>query len=234
MTIEFKKRGGKRPGAGRPPKGSRSSERHKTRPFHNRRYPVHVTIRVAHDIGYLRRRDTWLAVREAAIMTTKRFDFRIVHMSVQADHIHLIIEAENKVALAKGMQGFQGSAAKHINAAITKRTGKRRRGAVFPDRYHARVLRTPREVHSTINYVLNNWRHHGEDLSDRAATWMIDPYSTGISFWGWKELVGSPSMFRAPSSYMAILTWIPKTWLLRYSWEKYPPISAYSIPGRRA
>ncbi|HEU0035746.1 MAG TPA: transposase [Kofleriaceae bacterium] len=170
-------------------------------------------------------------MREAAIMTTKRFDFRIVHMSVQADHIHLIVEADNKVALAKGMQGFQVSAAKHINAAITARRGRRRCGAVFPDRYHARVLKTPREVYYAINYVLNNWRHHGEDRTGLAATWMIDPYSSGIAFWGWKELVGSPSMFRPPDSYMALLTWVPKTWLLRYSWERFPPISAYWVPG---
>ncbi|HEU0031713.1 MAG TPA: transposase [Kofleriaceae bacterium] len=195
-----------------------------------------MTIRVARDIAYLRKRAMWLAIREATITMAKRYDFRfrIVHMSVQADHIHLIVEADDKVALAKGMQGFQISAAKHINAAIGELTGTRRRGTVFPDRYHARALKTPREVHRVLNYVLNNWRHHGEDRSGRAATWMIDPYSTGIAFWGWKELVGAQSLFRPPERYMALLTWLPKTWLLLYGWEKHPPISAYSVPGREA
>jgi len=39
------------------------------------------------------------------------------------------------------MQGFQISAAKHLNAAISKgKPGPRRRGTVFPDRYHAEII----------------------------------------------------------------------------------------------
>ncbi|HEU0032355.1 MAG TPA: transposase [Kofleriaceae bacterium] len=233
LAITFKKRGGARKGAGRPPKGPRSSERHKKRPYHRARYPLHVTIRVADDIPYLRQPKLWKAVREATRTHLARDHFRIVHMSVQSNHIHLIVEAASKELLAKGMQGFEISAAKHINRVIAELTGKRRKGTVFPDRYHARELTTPREVHKAINYVLNNFRRHHEDRVGPARTWLLDRYSNAIAFGGWKEL-GAGARFTAPADYEALFTCAPQTWLLRIGWQKYPPISVYDRPGRAA
>ena len=104
------------------------------------------------------------AIREALITVWKLEDrFHIVHFSVQRTHIHLLVEANDRLALAKGMQAFGISAAKHINALILDEDGKRRRGSVFPDRYHVKILKTPRQVRNCLAYVLNNWRHHGED-----------------------------------------------------------------------
>ena len=41
-------------------------------------------------------------------------------------------------------------------------------GKVFPDRYHAQIIRTPRQARHALAYVLNNWRKHGENkLADR-------------------------------------------------------------------
>src|SRR5215468_5148623 len=116
----WKKRGGKRRGAGRPPKGTRAGSPHKQRPFLHARYPVHVTLRVVSAVGNLRRRCVYQAIREATLTTARREDFRIVHLSIQRTHVHLLVEANDKAALARGMQGFQISAAKHLNAAISK------------------------------------------------------------------------------------------------------------------
>jgi len=80
--MVFRTHGGKRRGAGRKPNGSRASERHEMRPEHDSRHPVHVTIRIVGNVGGLRRRDIYLALREATIVTAKREDFRIVHMSI--------------------------------------------------------------------------------------------------------------------------------------------------------
>src|SRR3954463_2093594 len=136
-----KKHGGKRRGAGRPAKGERPSEPHKERPFLHARYPVHVVMRTVGAVGSLRRRRVWHAIREATLTTAMREDFRIVHLSLQRTHVHLIVEADHKAALARGMQGFQISAAKHLNAAISKgKPGARRRGTVFPDRYHTEII----------------------------------------------------------------------------------------------
>src|SRR3569832_1039483 len=114
-----KKRGGKRRGAGRPANGDRPSEPHKERPFLHARHPVHFVLRTVRAVGSLRRRCVWQAIREATLTTALREDFRIVHVSLQRTHVHMIVEANDKAALARGMQGFQISAAKHLNAAIS-------------------------------------------------------------------------------------------------------------------
>ena len=99
-------RGGKRRGAGRPPKGPRSSERHKARPKLNGRQPVLATARVASAVGSLRKRHIYRAVRFALYSSAKREDFRVVHLSLQRNHLHLIVEAAAKRSLGRGMQGL--------------------------------------------------------------------------------------------------------------------------------
>jgi len=226
-----KPRGGRRPGAGRPPKGTRSSEPHKRRAGHDRRHPVHVTLRVVDGLGSLRKRDVYAAVREATIVVLPREDFRIVHLSIQRHHIHLIVEASGKRVLSRGLQAFQISAAKHINRAIGARSGTRRRGQVFADRYNARPLTSPRQVRNTIRYVLNNWRHHEEDRAKLASSWKLDPFSNAVDFPGWKERADSPVLYQPPPTYQGLVTWLPRTWLLRVAWEKHPAISVYDVPG---
>src|SRR3954470_1903248 len=100
QLVLFKKRGGKRRGAGRPPKALRSGEAHKKRPFLHARYPVHVALRTVAAVGNLRRRCVYQAIREATLTTARREDFRIVQLSLQRTHVHLIVEADSKQALA--------------------------------------------------------------------------------------------------------------------------------------
>jgi REP element-mobilizing transposase RayT len=231
QDLPFKARGGKRKGAGRPPKGPRSSEPHKKRPYHHARHPVHVTTRVALGNASLRKRHLFAAIRCATIAVLECEGFRIVHFSIQRNHLHLIVEAESKQRLSRGMQGFLISAAKHINAALAAQGGKRRRGNVFADRYHSRSLTTPRAVRHAICYVLNNWRRHSEDRASFAARWTLDPYSNAADFPGWKELEGSPNLYTPPRTYYGLATWLPKTWLLRVGWSKHSAISAHEVPG---
>jgi len=232
VEMVFRTRGGKRPGAGRKPKGQRASERHQERPEHDPRHPVHVTTRVVGSVGVLRCRDLYLAIREATLVTAKREDFRIIHMSIQRTHIHLIVEAHSKAALSKGMQGFSISAARQINKAITERGGERRTGKVISDCFHARPLTSPRAVRHTLAYVLNNYRHHREDQSPFARTWRVDPYSSGVAFPDWAELADSPCLYPLPSKYLPLLVWRPRTWLLAKGWRQFhPPISVHEVPG---
>jgi putative transposase len=153
--LVFRTHGGKRQGAGRKSKRKHPGARHEARPEHDRRRPVHVTIRIVGSAGGLRCRDLYLALREATIVTAKRKNFRIVHMSIQRDHIHLIVEADDNAALSKGVQGFSISAARQINKAITERGGDRHTGKVIGDRFHAHPLTSPRAVRNTLAYVLN-------------------------------------------------------------------------------
>jgi len=166
------RRGGKRKGAGRPKRGLRASERHEAREEVRASWPVHVTLRVGREVPYLRKRNIWRAIAKATIAATKTGAIRLVHASVQHDHLHLLVEANDQYALAKGMHAFEVSAAHWINRAAG------RRGRVFPDRYHVHVLKTPRETRNGLQYVLCNWRKHGEDVHDRGA---IDWFSTGFA-----------------------------------------------------
>jgi REP element-mobilizing transposase RayT len=183
-------------------------------------------------VGGLRCRDLYLAVREATLVTAKREDFRIIHLSIQRDHLHLIVEADCKTALSKGIQGFSISAAKQINKAITARGGDRRTGKVISDRFHARPLTSPRAVRNTLAYILNNYRHHREDQASFARTWRVDPYSSGVLFPDWKELANSPYLYPMPPKYLPLLVWRPRTWLLAKGWQRFHPlISIHEVPG---
>ena len=219
----------RRRGAGRPAKGPRSSEKHKVRAPVRSGHPVHVVIRGAPIVKTLRTRAIYHAVRKALVTTFPRQDFHVVHVSIQGNHIHLLIEAQDKIALARGMQGFQIAAAKHINAAISKRQETRRRGTVFPDRYHARTIDNRCQARHALAYVLNNWRHHGESQTVVGAHWRIDPFSSAASFDGWRDLADPRAAF--PDSYEPLPVWKPKSWYLKAGWRQYGLVRTTEVPG---
>ena len=225
-----KQRRGKKPGRKRKP-GAGSP--HKVRPELKARHPVHVVLRVVGAVGNLRRRATYKAVREATLTTARREDFRIVHLSIQRNHLHLLVEADDKGALASGMQGFQISAAKHLNAAVSKhRLGPRRRGPVFPDRYHAEVITTPTQARHALSYVINNWRKHREDRTEVTRSWKIDWFSTAVMFPGWEEYGEEVFLWRGPPTYDPLVVYLPRTWLLREGYKRGgPPISVREVPS---
>ena len=235
QLVLFKKRGGKRRGAGRPPKGARAGAPHKERPYLHARYPVHVVLRAVAAVGSLRRRRAYHAIREATLTAARREDFRIVHLSIQRNHVHLLVEANDKAALASGMQGFQISAAKHLNAAINKgRPGPRRRGAVFPDRYHAEIITSPTQARHTLRYILLNWRKHREDSVAPMSTWRIDWFSSAAMFPDWHEYGDEEGfLWRGPPSYEPLQVRAPQTWLLRAGWKKIGSISCHDVPAAK-
>ena len=227
-------RGGKRPGAGRPPKGSRAGSPHKRRETFKASEPLHIVLRVMAVMGALRKREMYRALRWATVVVAKHEDVRIIHLSIQRTHVHLLVEAQNKRALARGMKAFQISAAKLMNAALGWPV--RRRGQVFEDRYHSEVIRTPRQARHALAYVLNNWRKHREDRGTRARSWLVDPFSSGCSFTGWKQLEHRDVMWKVPATPEmcdAMIVWLPKTWLLQTGWRRYGLIDCREVPSAR-
>jgi len=225
VQQELFRHGGKRRGAGRPAKGARPSQPHKKRVRFRASEPVLVTLRIAGDVKSLRTRDLYRALRCAsfAVAAQQQHRFRIIHLSVQDDHIHLICEADDAIALARGLQSFEGSAAKRINRVMG------RRGCAFPDRYHVRILKSPTFTHHAISYVLNNWRRHRKD--ELGEPMLVDPRSSGSRFLGWKHLDGEV-LWRPPANDDSPWVFLPQTWLLREGWRRGgPPISALSVPG---
>ena len=228
LTRGGKPRGGKRRGAGRPPKGERAGAPHTRRPVVKASTPVHVVLRVAKAVGSLRKRDMYRALREATLVVAKHEDVRIVHVSIQKNHVHLIVEAEGKAALAKGMQAFQVSAAKKINRRMPLENGRRRRGAVFPDRYHMEVITSPRQARHALAYVLNNWRKHGEHRDPAMRGVRVDPYSTARLFAGWR---GDVLARAAPPGFEPLVVWPARSWFLTAGWRQHGLIDAFELPS---
>ena len=226
--------GGKRPGAGRKRTlPGRVRGKHRTRPFHDRRLPVHVVLRVTPEVGRLRRHKAYAAVRLAmiALALTGRPGFRVVHLSIQRHHIHLLCEADDRTTLANGVRALCVSTARRLNALVTIAGGKPRTGRVFTDRYHATAIATPRQARHALAYVLNNWRRHREDhgaLGERRA--LVDRYSSGIAFGGWAERDGVP--FAWPPRFEPMPIAAPQTWLMKGGWKRGgPPPSLWERPG---
>jgi putative transposase len=189
-------------------------------------------MRVVPVVGSLRRRVMYKAMRDASITAALRERFRIVHISIQRTHVHMLAEADDQLALARGMQGFQISAARNINTALGVDKYRRRRGQVFADRYHVEVITSPKRARHAISYVLNNWRKHREDKQGLASTWLVDPFSSGISFPDWQELEGSDWMWPIRATYDPLVVYRPKTWLLREGWKCHGLIGAREVPSR--
>jgi REP element-mobilizing transposase RayT len=199
---------------------------HATRPELKARHPVHVVLRTHPEIGSLRRGMMYHAVRRATVRVAKREDFRIVHMSIQRTHVHLLVEADGKRALSRGMQGFLISAAKQINAAMSGGVHvARRRGTVFIDRYHATIITSPRQARHALKYVMLNWRKHGEDR-EALAGGKIDVFSSAARFESWAECGALP----ASDDQLRVTP--PKTWLLQQGWKLHgATISCFEVPS---
>src|SRR5207248_633860 len=154
IQLELPTWGGRRRGAGRKRRGPLALVSHKKRPRHSARFPLHAVVRTRPDLPRLRKREIFQAIQEALRAGGNRFGFRLVHFSVQGNHVHLIVEAIDSLSLTRGMQGLMVRIARAINRAA------RRRGKVFADHYFARELRTPAEVRRAVRYVLDNHLVH--------------------------------------------------------------------------
>jgi REP element-mobilizing transposase RayT len=134
---------------------------HRARPALARRFPVHVTLRVLPHVWNLRGRRSFRVVERALTSGGNRLGLRICEFSVQGNHLHLIVEAEDMGSLSRGMQGFGIRLAKGLNRVMT------RNGKVLADRFHAHILRTPTEVLRAFNYVRQNRAVHRARWGER-------------------------------------------------------------------
>jgi REP element-mobilizing transposase RayT len=159
-------------------------------------------------------------LEHSLVAACERGRFRLAHYSVQHDHVHLIVEASGKDALACGMKSIAARVARAVNRVF------RRRGRVLADRYHRHTLRTPREVRRALAYVLLNARRHLAKrgrTSPRASAW--DPASSGAWFAGWiREMAIAARAGPAPVAQ-------PRTWLLRIGWRRHGLIDPGEVPG---
>jgi REP element-mobilizing transposase RayT len=171
LDLPLRTWGGKRKRAGRKPNGARSLVSRSKRPVLNGRHPVHATMRVLPEIPSLRVLNGW--VRRALNAGSNQPGFRLIHFSIQGNHLHLIVEAEDTVRLSRGMQGLAVRISRAVNQVLS-----RKRGKVFSDRYHAHVLRSLREVRNAVAYVIENFRRHREKGGRPVAASFVDLHSS--------------------------------------------------------
>jgi REP element-mobilizing transposase RayT len=206
--------GGARDGAGRPPiSGRRPPVPHRVRSEHKARCPVHVTLRGGAGLPSLRS----VRVFDAALPAIRRASngrFRVLAFSIQTDHLHAIVEADNSRALVAGIRGLAIRVALAVNRALA------RRGAVWGDRYHARELRTPQETRAAFLYVLQDWKKH------LGSTRGIYGRSSGPWFDGWVNAPARPSRSIPVAS--------PRTWLAATGWRERGggPLGVDEAPAR--
>lgn len=220
------RRGGRRAGAGRPPKPGRRQVPHRSRPAHRAECPVHVTLRSA--CRSLRTQYVFPTVRAAISAANHAVPehFRIVHFSVQGDHLHLLAEARDRNALLHGIRGLCIRIARRVNRLLF------RKGRFFADRWHGRTLASPRAVRHALVYVLANFRKH-----QPGATSLLDIYSSAPYFREFIEFpcgtpIGSqPQLLPRAlvSPHEPVLH--AKTWLLSAGWKRHGKLSIAERPA---
>lgn len=232
--AEPKTWGGKRRGAGRKRSRPRSSVPHRRRQEHLAHHPVHVTQRIREDVlqdaglRTLRRRDVYKIIRRAFVRGCRKKmqvgNFRICQYSVQRDHMHLIVEADNQDALSTGMKGFAIRVAKGINSFLG------RKGSVFDDRYHLQTVKSPRQTRNVVSYVILNARKHGVHRHEPLhwSETYIDPFSSAHYFNGFTRDIGPPQFAELDLGPPVAAA---KTWLLRTGWRRHGLIDPDETPG---
>jgi len=214
--------GGRREGAGRRPAGASAGMPHARREHFGSPLPAHVTLRVRSDVPSLRSVPIVRELERTFAAGCARRGFRLVQYSLRSNHAHLVIEARDRDALGRGMKAIGARFARAVNR-IARRTGP-----VLADRYHLRLLPTPKEVRNALRYVLLNARRHASINARRRAstvqkavttTVRLDPASSARWFDGWKRKAdltdgGEPAASPTPPPVAKA-----RMWLLTTGWR---------------
>ena len=213
LSADASWRGSK--GAGRKPAAGRVGLlKHVARPQHDEETPVHVVSRAARGVPYLRSQRLFAAMRVIIAQASEK-GFRVLHFSVQANHLHLIVEADDKVALARGIQRLLSRIAMAVNA-VARRSGK-----VWRDRYFRQDLTVPKQVRNALVYVLFNVKKHAQRSDEEIELWResVDPYSSTPWLDGWSEQCRPPASGLAARFGPPIVA-APRSWLVRDGWKR--------------
>ncbi len=104
-----------------------------------------------------------------------------------------------------------------------------RSGKLFTDRYHARYLKTPREVRNALRYVLLNRKHH--DAEKKFAKFWIDPYSSAAWFDGWADFIRADAPWKRELLARDAPTAKATVWLLTTGWKRHGLLRFDERPG---
>lgn len=141
--------GGRRSGSGRKRLHSKGVS-HRVREKISSRLPAHINLKYRISI----RNKDFLRILKRAIFNSRKKGLRIIHYSVQSNHIHFIIETNNKKTLETGMRSLTVTMAKGLA-----------KGKVQLQRYHLHVLKSVMETKNAVRYVVfNEQKHSGKKM----------------------------------------------------------------------
>ena len=214
QPFVWKTRGGRREGAGRPPSPANVGlQPHCARPAFTPSVPAHVTMRAVRGVPSMRAAVVARAVvAELARASTK--GFRVLHYSVQNDHVHLLAEGDDGECFSRGMQRLASRIAMAVNALA------KRRGRLWRERYHRRDLATPRQFRNALVYVTFNFRKHSPGAERAARARMIDGCSSGLWMDDWTTETFRERLREHRARAGPRPTAEAKTWLARIGWWK--------------
>jgi len=212
--------GGRRSGAGRRPSGDVAGVCHKPRAPLAARFPVHVTLKTRKGLPRLRSRREHAALRAAFRAGCDRNGFRLCHYAILNDHLHLLVEAPDRRALTRGVQGLVVRIARALNKLW------QRKGKVFADRYHDRILKTPRETRNALRYVLANARKHAAEGREVSVPQAIDTFTSAPWFQGFREAITVRGIEAMPRPVTDA-----RTWMLTIGWRRHGLLSILEQPA---
>jgi REP element-mobilizing transposase RayT len=189
LNLDKGTRGGRRSGSGRKRIHSKGVA-HRSREEVTKRTPVHVNFKYKTHI----RNKTCLKLLKRAIVNARSYGLRVIHFSMQHNHIHLILEPSSNEILTRGMRSLTITFAKGLKA-----------GKVQIERYHLHVLKSVREAKNAVHYVLFNKQKHEKGICST-----IDEY---CSIWESKEAL-ELIKFMAKKLKMTLIIKGRETWEL--------------------
>lgn len=153
-------RGGRRPNSGRKRIHSKGVA-HRSRPQVSLRTPLHINFKFKKNV---KNKDS-LRLLKRAIIKARSHGLRVIHYSLQSNHVHFIIEAHDKAVLTKGMRSLTITFAKGM-----------KEGRIQVERYHLHVLKGLKETKNAVMYVLFNQQKHEKGIYSK-----VDGYSSLLS-----------------------------------------------------
>jgi len=179
-----------------------------------------VTLKLQQGLPRLRSKREYAALRAAFGAGCDRNGFRLTHYAVLNDHLHFLVEARDRRALSRGLQGLAIRIARALNR-LWQRNGK-----VFADRYHDRILKTPREVRNALRYVLANGKKHAAEGREVYVAAAIDTFTSAPWFNGFREPVTVRGIEAMPRPVTDA-----HTWMLTIGWRRHGLLSVHEMPA---
>lgn len=114
---------------------------------------LHLTIKVRVNKADIQNKRILKALHHA-IKRARLKGLKVIHYTLEYNHVHLLVESVDNKILHKGMQSFGITISKAINKI------KQTKGAVYKNRYHLRIINSAKQLKNVLHYIFSNGIKH--------------------------------------------------------------------------